>query len=73
MSGQIFWSVLAALLVYSTYEELLEYAKHRILSRKLDKAMEKAFERWDDFIEREKSKENHPSGRKAKTTVKVND
>ena len=73
MSGQIFWSVLAAMLVYSTYEEIVHYAKHRILSRKLDKAMEKAFAKWDDLIERESSKKSHPSGRKAKTTVKVND
>ena len=73
MSGQIFWSVLVALLVYSIYEELLAYAKHQIMSRKLDKAMESAFKRWDEFIERETSKKNHPSGRKAKTTVKVNE
>ena len=73
MSGQIFWSVLTALIVYSAFEELLGYVKHRIMSRKLDKAMEKAFERWDEFIEHESSKKRHPSGRKAKTTVKVNE
>jgi hypothetical protein len=73
MNWSIFWTVLAAMVVYSTYEELLAYAKHRILSRKLDRAMEKAFERWDDFIEESKSKHSHPSGKKAKVTLKVQD
>lgn len=72
MSGQIFWSVLAAMLVYSTYEELLSWIKNRILSRKLDRAMQEAFEKWDNYIESGKSK-GYKSTRRAKTTIKVND